>query len=121
VGTFTREIKKLPLSHGAVFMALSWRGTRDKIFKPPRFTKSVQEPLYGGDVYTLYGVGMSSGSPDHQTFSGRFHDLTRDRVQRVDLYDACDLGDEAVEQAEITSGNANDCRQGFLVRYAFLW
>ena len=44
VGTSTREIKKLPLSHGAVFMALSWTGTRGKISKPPRFTKCGQEP-----------------------------------------------------------------------------
>jgi hypothetical protein len=63
-----------------------------------------------GDFYILFGVEMSSGSPNHQAFSCRFHDLTGDRVQRVDLHNACDLGDEAVEQAEIASGNANDCR-----------
>jgi integrase len=62
---------------------------------------------------------MSSGSLDHQTFSGRFHDLTRDRVQRVDLYDACDLGDEAVEQAEIPSTGRHPVRDAAIILLMF--
>jgi hypothetical protein len=50
VGTSSREIKKLPLSHGAVFIALPWTGTRNKISKPPHFTKSGQEPTDGYNV-----------------------------------------------------------------------
>jgi hypothetical protein len=52
VGTSTREIKKLPLGHGAVFIAPSWTGTRGKISKPPRFTKYGQEPILFTSVRT---------------------------------------------------------------------
>ncbi len=44
VGTSTREIEKLALSIGTVFMALSCTGKRRKTSKPPRFTKTGQEP-----------------------------------------------------------------------------
>jgi hypothetical protein len=38
-----REIEKLPLSNGAVFITLSEIGKRCKTPKPPHFTKSGQE------------------------------------------------------------------------------
>jgi hypothetical protein len=40
-------MEKLLLSNSVVFRALSWTGTRAKTSKPPRFTKSGQEPECG--------------------------------------------------------------------------
>jgi hypothetical protein len=62
VGTSTREKEKLPFSNGAVFMALSWTGTRGKTSKPPRFTKYGQE---------LNGMTLSPQQRQHRDVVAR--------------------------------------------------
>jgi hypothetical protein len=72
-------------------------------------------------LFTLCGLGVSSSGPNHQALSCGFHDLTCDRVQRVDLHETCNLADEPVEHAKVAPGNANHCREGFLVVSLELW
>ena len=43
-GTSTREMGEPSIRNGAVFLTLSWTGTRGKTSKPPHFTKCGQEP-----------------------------------------------------------------------------
>jgi hypothetical protein len=77
--------------------------------------------LSGGDFFTLCGVGVLSSRSNYQTLACGVHNLTRDCVQRVDLQETGNLGDEPMEQAEIAAGNAYDCCHGFLVCDAVLW
>jgi hypothetical protein len=45
VGPSTRKMARAALRNSAIFSALSWRGTRGKTSKLPRFTKIGQEPI----------------------------------------------------------------------------
>jgi ABC transporter substrate binding protein len=56
-GTSTREMERRPLGNSAVFLTLSWTGTRGKTSKQPHFTKTGQEPK----VYVEAGGLMSYG------------------------------------------------------------
>jgi len=63
MGTSTREIERLPLSHDAVFPHLLWTAKRWKTSKRPRFTKYGQEPECGHETAmfsgrTIYVVGL---------------------------------------------------------------
>jgi hypothetical protein len=44
-GTLTREMEEFSLSNGAVFPTFLGTGKRGETSKPPRFTKSGQEPF----------------------------------------------------------------------------
>ena len=61
-------------------------------------------------------LGRRLGSPNNETCPSRFHDLLGDRLQLVDLENALDLDEQAVEQAEVAAGDADDGRNGFLIR-----
>src|SRR5712692_6636412 len=62
-----------------------------------------------------------SDRPNDQTLACRLYRLRGHGLQGIDLHKAGDLGEEPLEQAEVASGNANDCREGLLVCDAVLW
>jgi hypothetical protein len=45
---------------------------------------------------------------DDEAFAGGFDDLARDRGEVVDFEDALDLGEEAVDEAEVAVGDSGD-------------
>src|SRR5437870_12622532 len=59
--------------------------------------------------------GRRSGSPNDETCTSRFHDLLGDRLQLVDLEDTAELRQQAMEQAEVAAGDADDGRDGLLI------
>jgi hypothetical protein len=59
-GTSARKTERLLLRKSAVFPTLSWTRTRGKTSKPPRFTKSAQEPN---------GMKLSSNTLLYQGFA----------------------------------------------------
>jgi hypothetical protein len=50
---------------------------------------------------------------DDQRFTGRLDDFPGDRAQVVDLHDALDLSEQALNEAEVAAGDAGDGRDGF--------
>jgi len=51
--------------------------------------------------------------PDHQSLAGGLNDLFRDCLQLVNLEDALDFGAEAMQQAEVATGDTDNRRDGF--------
>src|SRR5687768_8263320 len=63
------EIERRSLRNDAVLSPLRWTGTWCKTPKPPRFTKSAQEPLNGGSFDSVSGVSdrRCMGDPARST------------------------------------------------------
>src|SRR5215471_13708132 len=64
---------------------------------------------------------LGSGSTNDETCPGRFDDLLGDRLQLVDLENTADLRQQAVEQAEVAASDADDGRDGLLIRKIFVF
>jgi hypothetical protein len=71
-------------------------------------------PRYGGKPIAALcgGVLAPLGGADDQGAAGGFDDVGGDRVELVDSHDAVDLGEESLEEAEVTAGDAGDGGDG---------
>ncbi|MET3923333.1 hypothetical protein ABIB26_004294 [Arthrobacter sp. UYEF20] len=56
---------------------------------------------------------MARSGADEQGFAGRFDDFLGDAVELVDVADARDLGEEALDEPEVAVGDAGDGGDGF--------
>ncbi len=56
---------------------------------------------------------MARSGADEQGFAGCFYDFLGDAVELVDVADARDLGEEALDEPEVAVGDAGDSGDGF--------
>src|SRR5688572_30538227 len=68
-------------------------------------------PHWGG----ILGHSLRSCRANHETSTGRVHDLAGDRLQAVELRDTSDLGHETIEQAKVARRDPDDGGRGFLI------
>ena len=60
-----------------------------------------------------WGVVWRLQAADDQRLTGGFDDFPGDRAQAADLQDALDLSEQALDEAEVSAGDAGDGRDGF--------
>jgi hypothetical protein len=56
----------------------------------------------------FFGALRRLQDADDQRLAGRLNDFPGDRGQAVDLHDPLDLGEEALDEAEVADGDAGD-------------
>jgi hypothetical protein len=68
----------------------------------------------------LIGVLRLSGEADDQALSRCFDDLLSDSFQGIDIHQAGNLHEKAVEQSELSPSDSDNCRHGLFLGKSFL-
>ena len=63
---------------------------------------------FGDKSHCSFIAQWHSGGADHQALTGSVHGVWGDRAKAVDLHDALDLTEPALDQAEVATGDPED-------------
>ena len=72
-------------------------------------------------IASCYKISRLESWPDHQGLAGGLYDLFRDCLQLVDLQEALDFGAEAVQQAKVAAGVADNRRDRLSIGKIPIW